>query len=96
MDTWSEGKQVYVERSPTFDQKDMLDQDLKVELDEEEKSVPSCRDEKSVFVHGEVITTRPLPHGLFKYGSLPKNFDWRNLFGFNYVSWSTNQNVPNY
>ena len=87
---------MYVERSPTFDQKDMLDQDLKVELDEEEKSVPSCRDEKSVFVHGEVITTRPLPHGLFEYGSLPKNFDWRNLFGFNYVSWSTNQNVPNY
>lgn len=92
IDNWSEGKEYMVHRLPVIDKSLELDHPRKPYL--AEKNVdPPCRGPKSVFSTGEVVTS-PLPHTLFDVSELPKNFDWRSVFDFNYVSASTNQNVP--
>ncbi|ETV72457.1 hypothetical protein H257_12577 [Aphanomyces astaci] len=40
------------------------------------------------------VVTSPLPHQYVT--DLPKNFDWRNVNGTNYVTVSRNQHVPHY
>jgi len=54
-----------------------------------------CRTEKVSFPNGE----RPLPvmaHEEIAVGDIPKNWDWRNMNGTNYLSWNKNQHIPVY
>ncbi len=50
----------------------------------------------------DVDTTRkplilsPQPHEYLNVNALPKNFDWRNINGKNFLSWTVNQHVPVY
>ena len=54
---------------------------------------PACRQPKTTF-STEVGFSEA--HHQFKASELPSEFDWRDVFGFNYVSWSTNEAVPHF
>jgi cathepsin X len=54
-----------------------------------------CRVEKAVF-EGGVKKTTPYAWERFSNDELPKEVDWRNMNGKNYLSWSKNQHIPQY
>ena len=37
-----------------------------------------------------------LPQHTLRSSDLPENWDWRNVSGRNYLSWSVNQHIPQY
>lgn len=43
----------------------------------------------------EHVTSRR-PHEYLNVKDLPESWDWRNISGVNYVSWSRNQHIPTY
>lgn len=68
-------------------------------LSESESLLPKqeggCRVPKASFEGGEI---KHSAHAwdLYKQEDLPKNVDWRNMNGKNYMSWSKNQHIPRY
>lgn len=47
------------------------------------------------FKNGELITS-PRPEEYLDLKALPAAWDWRNISGKNYLSWSENQHIPEY
>jgi cathepsin X len=54
-----------------------------------------CRVKKAQFSNGPVKTS---PHSwdVLPVSVLPKNVDWRDMNGRNYMSWNKNQHIPRY
>lgn len=42
------------------------------------------------------VVTSPLPHTYLKQNEIPKVWDWRNVSGYNYMTWTVNQHIPEY
>jgi len=53
------------------------------------------RDPLTTFPEGEV-KTRPMSWDVVNADELPANWDWRDMNGTNYASWTTNQHIPQY
>ena len=89
LDTWSEGKEVIIDKSLDSHSEFLHKKDENYPLNNPD------RIEKSYFIKGEKILSER-PGELLKSSELPLNFDWRNVFDFNYVSRTLSQNTPHY
>jgi len=54
-----------------------------------------CRVEKAMFVNGDRVRS-PKPQDTIRSHQLPKTWDWRNVSGRNFLSWTVNQHIPTY
>ena len=55
---------------------------------------PTCKRESPKLIPEVVTSARP--HEYLNLKDLPENFDWRNIKGVNYLSWTKNQHIPTY
>lgn len=60
----------------------------------ESKRHGCCRTQHSHHIDPHVVS--PLPHTYTPLGSLPEEFDWRNVNGVNFVTANLNQHAPQY
>jgi cathepsin X len=97
-DTWSE-KEMHI--TTEEEQNDPRNKELQA-ADGSDQVVPEtflskqgCRVERAFFEGGE----KPLPVHSWEeidVSTLPDNWDWRDMNGTNYLSWSKNQHIPQY
>ena len=55
----------------------------------------ACRVRKTMYEGGHRVRSI-LPQHALSTSDLPENWDWRNVSGRNYLSWSVNQHIPRY
>ena len=55
----------------------------------------SCRVRKTMYEGGHRVVSPP-PAATLSSAQLPEAWDWRNVSGRNYLSWSVNQHIPRY
>jgi cathepsin X len=98
-DTWSSGQKHIASDEEKNDprNKDLVgetDKKLKEEGSSFMKNKGGCRVPKASFVNGE----KPLPFQSWEdeKTDFPANWDWRNMNGTNFLSWSKNQHIPVY
>merc|ERR1712025_675346 len=59
------------------------------------KQIGNCRVAKTVYKKGQRVKTTPPAHSVEDH-RLPEAWDWRNISGKNYLSWTVNQHIPQY
>merc|ERR1712106_204572 len=59
------------------------------------KQIGNCRVSKTLYKNGHRVKTTPPAHSVTD-DSLPDSWDWRNVSGRNYLSWTVNQHIPQY
>merc|ERR1719412_609152 len=55
----------------------------------------TCRVKKTLYEGGHRVVTAP-PSLTVATSELPETWDWRNVSGKNYLSWTVNQHIPKY
>lgn len=59
------------------------------------KKRKSCRVVKTLYTKGHRVLS-PTPAETVNTADLPDSWDWRNVSGRNYLSWTVNQHIPQY
>jgi len=94
-DTWTEDKRHSLTEEERNDPRDEAKKAVKPAQPEGFMKRDGCRTEKAFFENGE----KPLPvHAWEELGAedVPANWDWRNVNGTNFLSWTKNQHIPIY
>lgn len=66
-----------------------------MKLQKERGERKTCRIQNSKFLRGPRVSS-PTPSQTIRSSELPESWDWRNVAGKNYLSWTVNQHIPKY
>ena len=66
---------------------------LKVRQPKRSRQSKTCRVRKTMYENGHRVHS-PTPSTLVLDEELPETWDWRNVSGKNYLSWTVNQHIP--
>ena len=92
VDTWTNDVQYHVPQEIIQKEK-MSEKDLFLPKKNEQKRKP-CYVKKDESIKPVVKTPQPFEY--LEDADVPASFDWRNVSGVNYCSWSKNQHIPVY